>query len=308
MFIGLEDFDIDIFLRLDDSGIFIYYSDFETIPQLVNYVPLGSFDSSGKILLTALNMTDRISTGLEFMHRDGYAEYNPITMESLIRIDLFINQFNNIPEVMEFFDPYLGLCETATPPEWCSQCNDSTRPEFYDPNYDTCSILVPIDEFIKTDPITGVKDYSDLYYVIIMYFNGIYRTSPTNAQEFGTYELLTDVDFDLNKYSLIINIKEFFTKEFIYFLKCPPGSLPFANDYGTDIKYSVQTKNFIIRQLRIESEIQFFISKFNEVYGDLVQLQNITLKNLESDIGADTWRIEVFATIHKDRLVYRLEL
>ena len=74
MFIGLEDFDIDIFLRLDDENIDIYYTDFETLPQLANIVPLGSFDSDGKLKLIKLPMEDRIKIGIEFFHRDGFGK------------------------------------------------------------------------------------------------------------------------------------------------------------------------------------------------------------------------------------------
>ena len=309
MFIGLQDFDIDIFLRLNDEGIFIYYSDFESVPNIAKSVPLGSFDSEGKLPLTALDIPTRIEVGLEFLHRDLFAEYDKVTRGTLIRVDRFLDQFYNIPEVVDFFDKYLLKCETDNPASWCTTCTDpETRPPYYSPDYDTCAISVPIEEFITTDPITGQEDTSDLYFLIIVYFNGIYRTSPQNAQEFGIYNVLTDIDFEINKYSMILNIKEFFTKEFIYFLKCIPGSIPFANDYGTEIKLAVQTKNFIVRQLEVQAEIQFFITKFNQAYGDLVFIKDIQLQSRESDVGADSWLIEVYADIQQDRLVYRLEI
>jgi len=717
MFLGLKDFDIDIFLRLDDENIYLYYEDMETIPQISNYLPLGSFDDEGKLKFKTLDMKDRIKIGMEFLHRDSFAEYEELSMRSLIRVDKFMEQFSNIPEVEEFFDKYIAKCETDNPPEWCSLCKESNQvkkecPEYYDPEFDTCAIKVPYEEFLgikgepvlrydidipteifidsqqkrveasiqikdsdgtlykatdyepytvlnntpgpgnqsfltiepiqitskhrplfegnfnkinspltltitKTDggfdknyqiiindinpavqdwefqlpstdflndgkyiatlkgtkkntlndileistifevitpkifinpigvvnnkrpvfsgyvkginteltldidgtiyrnipvinnfwkfempvdladgihvlqvmgnwefnnndsgnmqatqnfaintssildlyppsagvineyeyhqdlilegevngiqdgnhihikffkwdfeveiinsrfdliiprekveklvdgthyiieatyhdtqgntirdievvlvdlqrPIPSINlepipdidpntqsvritglvsgdakagdyvtitvgshnyqalvykdtkyptgqynleiDYSDLYYIMILYFNGIYRTNPDYAQSFGTYNILTDINFDLNYYSLIIDIKEFFTREFIYFLKSLPGSIPFANDYGTEIKLAVQTKNYIVQRLEIEAEINFFIRNFNSLYGDLVQIKEIIIKNQESDIGADTWLIEVFASIQQERLIYRLEV
>jgi hypothetical protein len=151
-------------------------------------------------------------------------------------------------------------------------------------------------------------DYSDLYYIIILYFNGIYRTNPDYIQSFKAYQILTDINFDLNYYSLIVDIKEFFTQEFIYFLKTLPGSIPFANDYGTEIKLAVQTKNYIVQRMEIEAEINFFIRKFNALYGDMVQVKEINIVNQESEIGADSWLIEVYANIQQDRLIYRLEI
>jgi hypothetical protein len=151
-------------------------------------------------------------------------------------------------------------------------------------------------------------DYSDLYYLAIIYFNGIYRTNPEDAEEVGEYEKLTDINFDLNKYSMILNIKEFFTKQFIYFLKTPPGSLPFANDFGTSIKKVVQTKNNIVQEIQIQNEINFFINAFNDYYGELVQINQIIINRQSSDIGADSWLIEVFAKIIDDHITYRLEI
>jgi len=329
MFIGLKDFDIDIFLRLDDSNIYLYYTDFETVPNIVKDLPLGSFDDEGKLKFTTIDMDKRINIGLEFLHRDLYAEYNPQDMSTIIRIDRFLEQFGNIPEVVSFFDPYISLCESDTPPSWCTNCAESNnnndcsesdgrpnwcngcsedKPNGYGNEYNTYSIGVPLSEFIKIDPTTGKEDYSDIYFMIVVYFNGVYRTTAKNTQEFGIYNTLTDIDFELNNYSMILNIKEFFTKEFIYFLKCIPGSIPFANDYGTEIKLVVQTKNFIVRQLEIESEIQFFITKFNTVYGDLVKIKDIHLESQESDLGADSWVISVYADIQQERLIYRLEI
>lgn len=308
MLLSLKDFDIDIFLRMEDSDIFIYYVDFETIPQLENFMPLGSFDDDGKMRLISLNMPNRINVGMEFLHRDLYAEYDEVTKESMIRVDRFIEQFSNIPEVVDFFEPYLAMCDSDTPPDWCTECDGTSEcPDYCSEDYDTCAISIPMSEFLSVDS-TGATDYTDLYYIIVLYFNGIYRTSAKDAQEFGTYDILTDINFEINTYSLIINIKEFFTREFIYYLKCSPGSLPFANEYGTDIKHSVQTKNFIVRQLEVEAEINAFINGFNQTYGSLVQIKNISLSSRESNVGADSWLIEVFADVQQDRLVYRLEL
>jgi len=628
VFLGLQDFDLDIFLRLDDEAIELYYSDFETLPQLSNIIPLGSFDEEGKIKLTALNMKDRVDVGIEFMHRDGYAIYDKYTNKTMIRVDRFMKEFDNIPEVEEFFKPYLDMCQTTTPPSWCSDCNLSNDCPEYCQGKNKCSITIPMTEFLKVkgepvlkfgvgippeelddgtgkmssvakliikdsdgtqytaedskiyflgnnttvarntgeiiiDPLGTIStntptftgrvvdirgasvnlsiedrnspelgtrdytvifdtngewtltlheddalsdgnyritanaydinnnsvesyenfsidtkaiifftdisdgyinynehnrdllvkggvqeveigqevrvhlfdknyyttvnsnmgwslvipaadilrlrdglsypitayvrdiagnissttsiihvdlqipnpeininpditsddinyaitnndyfyfngsvggtakegdlvvvyinnkpytcnvykdyeipvntntataiDYSDLYYIIILYFSGIYRTSPMKTSDFGIYNILTDIDFDLNKYNMILDIKEFFTREFIYFIRTSPGSLPFACDYGTHIKEVVQTKNFIVKEIQVEAEINFFIHGFNTLYGDMVEVQGITIQNRESNIGADEWIIEVFANIKQDRVIYRLE-
>jgi hypothetical protein len=433
MFIGLQDFDMDIFLRLDDKNIYIYYSDFETIPQLVNYVPLGSFDDEGKLQLISLNMENRVNTGLDFFLRDGFAKRDEKTNEILILTDSFLNQFGNIPEVIDFFEPYLQLCEKDLPPKWCSKCGDPLIecPEYCKDEYDSCALKIPYTEFlkIKGDPrltfgkmttaaelqsptdiveikarvitydennipytdetvkyfnlndntsyinelnpnieinpnitteviketilnddyllIDGIVsgdaklgdevilfinsipslcqinedysipddpnsnyeiDYSDIYYLIIIYFNGIYRTNPEIEGEVGIYDTLTDINFELNNYSMILNIKEFFTKEFMYFLKTPPGSLPFANDFGTSIKNVIQTKNNIVQEINVQTEINFFIKAFNDLYGNLVDVRQITIDRKHSDVGADMWVIEVYVNILQERIIYKLEI
>jgi hypothetical protein len=107
---------------------------------------------------------------------------------------------------------------------------------------------------------------------------------------------------------MIVDIKEFFTKEFIYFLKSSPGSIPFANDYGTHIKLAVQTKNFIVQQIEVQDEINYFINNFNKIYGELVEVKDINIINQQNDLGGDTWLIEVYADIKQERLIYRLEI
>ncbi len=295
MYLGLEDFDVDIFLRLEDENIFIYYIDFETIPQLSNMVPLGSFDSDEKFQFIKLKMADRIQVGLEFMIRDQYAKRDPLTDNVVLLIENFIREFENIPEVIQRIEEYTDLCKSNTPPVWCSSCNNDC-PD-YCRNQAHCAIEIPIEVFTE----------EDLYYLIVVYFNGIYRTNPLESQEFGPYEILTDINFDLNKYSLIVDIHEFFTKEFQWFLSTTPGAAPFSKNFGTTIKKAVQTKNDGVRQRMVEDEINYFIQGFNSVYGNLVNIQSINIVSKESNIGADSWQIDVFASIKKERLIYRVE-
>jgi len=306
MLLGLDDFDIDIFLRLEDENIYIYYSDFETIPELADFLPLGSFDDDGKFKLINLTMTDRIKAGYYFLKRDLYIVPELNTGNPQFRLDRFYFQFKNIPEVVAFCEKYYNQCKNCNNnpcANWCKKVSDMP-PEFEFPEY----VNTNRDEFFAINiPWDEIPD-EDKYYIIVVYFNGIYRTTPDYAQNFGIYQILTDVDFDLNKYSLIVDIKEFFTKEFIYFLKLPPGSLPFANDYGTYLKNVVQTKNLVVQKIRVENEINFFIINFNKIYGNLVHVRDIKIKQQFSNIGDDSWLIEVYADIKRERLVYRLEI
>lgn len=316
MFLGVKDFDVDIFLRFDDDNIAIYYSDFETIPELAQIVPLGSFDDEdGSFLLKALPVEKRIQVGLLFMERDLMAEYDYDNEQLLIRIDRIYEEFKNIPEVVDFCKKYTDRCkfpdDPNNPPSWCSDCNnpDTECPDYCEGDQTSCAIKIPVYEFYNTqyDPVTQPeKYYEDLYYITVVYFNGIYRTVPEVAEKLGSYDLFTDIDFEQNKYSMIINLKEFFTKEFIYFLKTPVGTLPFANDYGTDIKYAIQTKNTEVQQTKIQDEIDFFVDKFNQVYEDIVLIRSVNIIQNYGEIGADSWTIEVYATVAQERLVYRL--
>jgi len=312
MLLNVENFNIDMFLRFEDKNIHIYYSDFETIPELSEYIPLGSFDDDDRFPLVKLNYNDRIKVGLLFMERDSFSLRDPLTINILIKLDAFYNEFINIPEVTNFCKDYINLCDDANPPEWCMDCS---IPETECPSYcggtDMCSINVPLTEFYNTDynPILNPEEYyKDIYFLVVVYFNGIYRTSPDSAMNYAVYDTLTDIDFGMNRYSMIINIKEFFTKEFIYFLKTPPGSLVFGNDFGTDIKKVIQTKNLEVQKINIQNEIDFFIIHFNEVYGDFVSIRDVNIIQKFSDIGGDSWGVHIFATVAKERLTYRIIL
>jgi hypothetical protein len=107
---------------------------------------------------------------------------------------------------------------------------------------------------------------------------------------------------------MILDIKEFFTKEFTYFLQTFPGSIPFNNEYGTIIKKVVQTKNTEIQHIFVQNELESFIINFNKVYGEIVLLDDIFIQEKYSEIGADTWIVEVYAHLQQKRLTYRIEV
>ncbi len=332
MLLGLDDFDVDMFLTLEDDNILIYYSDFETIPELANIVPLGSFDDETESYLWVnLNYDVRLQVGLLFMERDLYILQDPNDKKLRVDVNQFYVEFDTIPEVTNFFEQYKEICRNYgvanypapdswegwddaqdwtyviaeggqkyidwnTYPDWCQECKEYT----YDPLTDSglCAYLIPIE----------VMPPKDIYFLSVVYFNGIYRVNPEHSQDFGVYQMLTDVDFDLNKFSLIVDIRRFFTLEFQWFLRTVPGFIPFACDYGTYIKYAIQTKNTTIRQIEIQNEINFFIYNFNNIYGDLVQVEKIVVNSKESDTGGDEWLIEVSAKVKKERLIYRIEV
>jgi hypothetical protein len=341
MLIGLDDFDSGMFLVLDDSNIFIYYSDFDTIPELIDLVPIGSFDDvTQSYLWKNLDKDTRIEVALLFMQRDFYAEKNPDTKDIWIDQEIFCREFDNIPEVINFFTPYKTICRDyqmvdengdlvkipmppgwegwAKPvlegwvytdkdeygkdakyidrdnyPCWCQVCREYT----YDDQTCQCAYKIP----------TWTISPKELNYLSLVYFNGIYRTRPESIQNFGEYDILTDINFEQNKYSLIVNIKEFFTKEFQWFLKTIPGSIPFGCDYGTYIKHAVQTKDNVIRRIEIENEINFFIFNFNKIYQNWVNVREIKIENKQTDVGGNTWFIDVHAKILEEDLIFRIE-
>ncbi len=331
MLLGLNDFLIDMFLVIDDSEINLYYSDFETIPELATMVPLGSFDDETESLKwISLEYQDRLDTGVLFMERDRYIIEDPNDKFKKIQMDLFYREFSTLPEVTDFFDQYKEICRNwgsadypipeswigwdkaenlnwwyesnnakyidwNNYPNWCQECAEYT----YDPKTDSglCANEIPID----------VMPPEDLYFVCVVYFNGIYRVNPEHAQDFGVYQMLTDIDFEQNKYSMIVDIKRFFTLEFQWFLQTIPGMIPFGCDYGTHIKRVIQTKNTEIQRIEIENEINFFIYNFNIIWGELVQVEEILINSRASASGGDEWIVEVQAKVKQERLIYRIE-
>jgi hypothetical protein len=343
MLIGVKDFDVDVFLRFNDENIYIYYSDFETIPDLAQYIPLGSFDNEGKFQLIRLDMKSRVKVGLLFMERDLFMKYNIDTYKLDIDISRVYDEFRMIPEIVIFCEKYFKLCSEPEAkkdqngniiydpegnviydiPEWCTNC-DSTITNTSCPEYclppkksstgipeNGCAIYIPVDVFCddEYDPNTNPDQYyKDLYYLIVVYFNGIYRTTPEEAQLYSFYNILTDVDFELNKYSLIINMKEFFTKELIYYLNTVPGALPFGNDFGTHLKEVIQTKNLEVKKIMVENEIDFFVINFNKMWGEFVTIYKVDIDQGFTKTGGDMWVVSIFAQVEKDRLTYRIEI
>ncbi len=329
MLLGLSDFNADLFLTDDPSSIFLYYSDFETIPELADIVPLGSFDDETESYLWInLDYAVRLEAAVLFMLRDKYAIVDPITKETQIDREIFMTEFGNIPEVVIFFDQYKDICMNygqdlypapdswmtwdkakqegwyyiingknyinwTNYPNWCQTCDKYT----YEDSTSKCAYVIPI----------SVIPPADLYYISIIYFNGIYRTNPESVQNFGLFNTLTDIDFEKNKYSLMVDTQKFFTTEFQWFLKTIPGSIPFACDYGTHIKHAVQTKDTEIRRIEIQNEINFFIYNFNAIYDQMVQVQAINILSHESQSGGNSWLIEVEVKIKEETLMYKIE-
>ncbi len=330
MLLGLSDFNVDSVLVNDDSNIFLYYSDFETIPGLSSLVPLGSFDDiTESYLWINLDYKVRLEVASLFMQRDLYAEINPNTKDVVINRELFMTEFGDIPEVTDFFDIYKNICKNygqvdyPAPDSWIEWQADWTEPKWYytvdgdnfiDWNVypDWCQDCA---EFTYADTSskcayqipTYVMPPKDLYFISVVYFNGIYRTNPESIQDFGAYDVLTDIDFEKNKYSLVVDVRKYFTQEFQWFLKTIPGSIPFACDYGTHIKYAVQTKDTIVRRIEIENEINFFIQNFNNIYDEMVDVKTIDIISRESQTGGNTWMIDVEVIIREEQLIYRIE-
>ncbi len=330
MLLGLSDFNVDSVLVNDDSNIFLFYSDFETIPELASLVPLGSFDDlTESYLWVNLDYAVRLEVASLFMQRDLYAEINPNTKDVLINREVFMTEFGDIPEVVSFFDIYKNICKNwgqtdyPAPDSWVEWQTDWVGDKWYytvdDKNYINWSVYPKwcqdCTEFTYKDENSmcayQIPSYvmppSDLYFISIVYFNGIYRTNPESIQHFGNYDVLTDIDFERNKYSLVVDVQKFFTSEFQWFLKTVPGSIPFACDYGTHIKHAVQTKDTIIKRIEIENEINFFIQNFNNIYNEMVQVKAIDISSRESQTGGNSWIIDVHAIIKEEQLIYRIE-
>jgi hypothetical protein len=332
MLLGLNDFDTEMFFSLDDKNILIYYSDFESIPELADIMPVGSFDDETESYKWInLDKEVRLQVSTLFMLRDNYIKKDPNTKEIYLDTEIFLREFSNIPEIISFFDVYKDICQNwgslnypapnswigwdkakdenwyyedlatgniyinwTNYPDWCQEC----KPYTYEDENAKCSYRIPLEVIPPTD----------LYFISIVYFNSLYRVKPESVQDFGHYDILTDIDFEENKYSLIVKIKEFFIKEFEYFIQTSVGSIPFGADYGNNIKQAVQTKDETIRRIEVENEINFFIYNFNLMYIDWVRVEQVEIIKTETDSGMGTWQIDIFAKIQQEDLIFRIEV
>jgi hypothetical protein len=103
-------------------------------------------------------------------------------------------------------------------------------------------------------------------------------------------------------------MKEFFTKELIYYLNTVPGALPFGNDFGTHLKEVIQTKNLEVKKIMVENEIDFFVINFNKMWGEFVTIYKVDIDQGFTKTGGDMWVVSIFAQVEKDRLTYRIEI
>lgn len=267
MFIGLQDLSPDLFYEINDENIKISISELESIPALAQYIPMGSFGEDGASEFLNLSMNYRIEVGKLFLLRDGYAIKK--FGETFILRDIFLQEFNTIPKLVDVLKIAGG----------------DTKSE------------IPVSDF--TTP--------NIYYLITLYFSSTYRSSHVNNDQlFRSFDLLTDVNLELNKYTMITKLSTFFFGAFQHFLGTRPGEIPFQNSYGTIIKDVIHTKNTVVQRVNVENEINYFIEEFNSIYGDLIKVQEIKIDNKPADDGGDTWIVSVFAYIENEFLEFQI--
>lgn len=281
MFLSLEDISPDLFYNIDDTEILIDVNELQSLPELAKYISLGSFGTDGKVEFFGLSMSSKIETGKLFLLRDRYM----IQKDQLnyINTPIFDQEFNTIPKLVQILDKYLPQTGGTA---WIQ---GDPRP------------LILIQDMLE----------ADLYYLIVLYFSSTYRDRvPTGtgiqSQVSKSYDVLTDIDFELNHYTIMQKVSNFFFYSFKNYLKITPGDIPFQNNIGTILKDVIQTKNTVVRRVTVENEINGFIDAFNNVYSDIINILNISIVNNQTQSGGDAWVVEIMANVDNEMIQFNL--
>lgn len=186
-----------------------------------------------------------------------------------IKRDVYLQEFSTIPKLV-------GILESVG-------VNES---------------LIPMSSFT-----TG-----DLYYLIILYFSSMYRDPNPQEQLSKHYDILTDVDMELNKFIMITKVSTFFFYSFKNYLGTTKGQTPFQCEIGTGLKKVIQSKNTLVQQVQVENEINFFIDAFNMLYNDMIEVEEIQIENNRAIDGGDSWVVNVNATIEEEFIGFQILL
>jgi len=230
----------EAFQDISKDKIVIKLSDLKSIPELSEYISLTQIveDKETKLI-----------------------DYDFQTQNKIIEIFLknynflqFINgdYYFNFTKLQELFphNVYLSQIFQSYTPDLEININDKTY-KYY--------IWSKINDNIKN-------------YVGVLFFTAYYKVENFKEYAIKEYEFFTDVNFDFNDFSMITDMKQFFITEFLGFIKTNNGSYFGSYDFGSNLKYLIQTKYIYEVFEKVFLDIKGFIHDLNILYGNFLEL------------------------------------
>ena len=260
----------EVFQHIDKDKIVIKLEDLKSIPELSNYISLNQILKNKET---------------------KFVDYDFKTQIEIIKI--FLKNYNFLQYINgEYYFNYSKLKKLFPDNVYLSQIFNSLTPDL------EITINDEIYEYYIWSKISdNIKNY-----VGVLFFTGYYKIE--NFKEFAIkeYEFFTDINFDFNDFSMITDMKQFFLTEFMAFIKTNNGNFFGSYDFGSNLKYLIQTKFIYDVYEKIYADVRGFISDLNLLYDNFLTLIDF---KIDSDNDYDLI-LYIVISINDETVAFRI--
>ena len=253
----------EVFQDVDKNKIVIKLDDVKNTPELLNLISSSQIIKNKEVYLT---------------------DYPFETQNKIIKIFLqnyYFLQFIN----GDYYFNYSKLQKLFPNNVYLSQIFDNMEPDLI-----IQKIIEGKNEEFKYYIFEKLNS-SIINYIGVLFFIGYYKIENFKEYSVIEYNFLTDINFELNDFGLITDMKTFFLSEFLTFLRTNTGSFFGSNSFGSNVKYLIQTKNLGDVSEKVYLDIKGFINDINVLYGDFIDLIDFKINNSED------YELFIFITI-----------
>lgn len=115
----------------------------------------------------------------------------------------------------------------------------------------------------------------DLNLLMLNWFSKINRNFRSIEKFILPTTNLFDINLNAGSFDKIVDPIEFLSKTFDAFIRIGKGSIPFSDDFGSNIKASIQTKSDYFTKKIIVEELTDFVNQLTSFHNDTFTLENI---------------------------------
>ncbi len=237
----------EAFQNINKDDIVIKLSDLKSIPELSKYLSLTQIikDKETKLI-----------------------DYDFQTQNKIIII--FLKNYNFLQFINgDYYFNYSKLLKLFPNNVYLEQLFDTLTPDLE---------ITVNSEIIDYYLLSKISD-NIINYIGILFFTAYYKVE--NLKEFSIkeYEFFTDINFDYNDFGIIKDMKQFFITEFLNFIKTNNGSYFCSYDFGSNLRYLIQTKYIYDVFEKVFIDIKGFIQDLNIIYNNFLELIDFKIDN-----------------------------
>ena len=255
---GLKNYSSDIFRDINKDIIIISLEDVKIFPELSKYIPLETIIEQGFIYLKDLDFETQIKVIKDYLKRYDFIEY--ILQETVFNFTKLKNLWKDNDYLDFIFASKKVFFETTIKNEITG------KEETY--------------KYYLLDDIST----QELNYIGILFFISYSKIKKETNFVIKEYESFTDVHFENNNFTMYKDLKEFFLQEFFNFINIGYGDVFGSYNFGSNLKYLIQSKN--LKKFHDESlnDIKGFISDMNVLYGEFIEILDLYIEDQDYEL------------------------